>query len=85
MFKNNIFPKYFVVDDLLVIVSKDGEWIEGKTYGGRPFPPYKALVEGQEVFEGDMVDCVGVKRVTRPITSLQATEILKFFRDRSRS
>lgn len=65
-----------MVDDLLVIVSKDGEWIEGKTYGGRPFPPYKALIEGREVFEGDEVDCAGVHRVTRPLSSLEASQIL---------
>jgi len=55
----NKFPRYFIVDfEIFVKVSKLGDTITGTNQLGNPYPPTKALTEGQEITQREYLGWV---------------------------
>jgi hypothetical protein len=50
MINKKEFPRYFLIEtDIFIKVDKDGDEVFGVTLFGAPYPPMKALCEGQEI------------------------------------
>ena len=43
------YPRYFVLDDIYIRIELEGDEVAGYNHFGVPYPPRKALVEGQEI------------------------------------
>lgn len=46
------FPKYYEMDsDIIIKVDSDGEKVTAVTSAGKPYPPFKALLDGWKTTE----------------------------------
>ena len=46
---NKIYPRFFEVDDIYVVLELEDGLIEAHTHGGRPYSIGKTLTEGGEI------------------------------------
>lgn len=45
--EESTFPKYYEMDsDIIIRVDSDGEKVTAITSAGKPYPPFKALMDG---------------------------------------
>ena len=50
-------PKFFEIEDELVVVTEENDELSGRSVPlGKPYPPYKVINQGEEITRGEIVE-----------------------------
>jgi hypothetical protein len=51
------YPKFFEIDDLLVVVTMEHDELSGRSVPfGKPYPPFKAVNQGEEITRDEFLE-----------------------------